>query len=76
MKKTNKADSNKAELEKIRRKIDEIDNSFLENLKKRIQYAQDIGRIKSKDKRAKYDPLRERQIYDRLQKSNRNIPHI
>ena len=38
--------NNKAELEKIRRKIDAIDNNFLELLKQRIQYAQAIGRIK------------------------------
>jgi len=64
-------DANKAELEKIRRKIDAIDNQFLELLKQRIDHAQEIGRIKSKDKRAKYDPLRERQIYDRLLKNNK-----
>ena len=63
---------NKAELEKIRRKIDAIDNKFLELLKQRIQHAQEIGRIKSKDKRAKYDPLRERQIYARLLENNKD----
>ena len=50
MKKSDKADSNKAELEKIRRKIDAIDDKFLEFLKQRVKYAQDIGHIKSKDK--------------------------
>jgi chorismate mutase/prephenate dehydratase len=64
-------DVNKAELEKIRKKIDAIDNQFLKLLKQRIGHAQEIGRIKSKDKRAKYDPLRERQIYDRLLKNNK-----
>jgi chorismate mutase/prephenate dehydratase len=67
-----KADKNKAELEKIRRKIDTIDNKFLELLKQRIKHAQDVGRIKSKDKRAKYDPLRERQIYARLIENNQD----
>ena len=71
MKIAKKAD-NKAELDKIRKKIDAIDNKFLELLKQRIQYAQDIGRIKSKDKRAKYDPLRERQIYARLLENNKD----
>ena len=65
-----KKTDNKAELEKIRRKIDAIDNKFLELLQQRIKYAQTIGRIKSKDKRAKYDPLRERQIYERLLEKN------
>jgi chorismate mutase/prephenate dehydratase len=74
---SNKADNNKtenniAELEKIRRKIDAIDNKFLELLKQRLQHAQDVGRVKSKDKRAKYDPLRERQIYARLLKDNQD----
>jgi len=64
--------NNKAELQKIRKKIDAIDNKFLELLKQRIQYAQEIGRIKSKDKRAKYDPLRERQIYARLLETNKD----
>jgi chorismate mutase/prephenate dehydratase len=66
-----KKSDNKAELEKIRRKIDDIDNRFLELLKQRIECAQAIGRIKSVNKRAKYDPLRERQIYARLLESNR-----
>ena len=63
--------SNKEELEKIRKKIDAIDNQFLKLLQQRIGHAQEIGQIKSKDKRAKYDPLRERQIYDRLLKNNK-----
>ena len=71
MKSAKKID-NKAELEKIRRKIDAIDNNFLELLKQRIQYAQAIGRIKSLNKRAKYDPLRERQIYARLLENNQD----
>lgn len=72
MKNSKGADSNKAEVEKIRRKIDAIDDKFLELLKQRIQHAQDVGRIKSKDKRAKYDPLRERQIYARLIENNKD----
>jgi chorismate mutase/prephenate dehydratase len=71
MKSAKKAD-NKAELDKIRKKIDAIDNKFLELLKQRVKHAQDIGRIKSKDKRAKYDPLRERQIYARLLENNQD----
>jgi chorismate mutase/prephenate dehydratase len=70
--KSGKKNDNKAELEKIRKKIDAIDNKFLELLKQRIQYAQDIGRIKSINKRAKYDPLRERQIYARLLENNKD----
>lgn len=71
MKSVQKTD-NKAEIEKVRKKIDAIDNKILELLKQRIQHAQAVGRIKSKDKRAKYDPLRERQIYARLLKKNQD----
>lgn len=72
MKSVQKTDNNKAEIEKIRKKIDSIDNKILALLKQRIQHAQAVGRIKSKDKRAKYDPLRERQIYARLLKKNQD----
>ena len=61
---------NKEKLLKIRDRIDEIDNTFLELLKERLQCARKIGKLKSRDKRAKWDPLRERQIYDRLFRLN------
>ena len=70
--KTAKKAENKAAIEKIRRKIDIIDNKIVDLLKQRIQHAQAVGRIKSKDKRAKYDPLRERQIYARLLENNQD----
>ncbi len=70
--KTAKKAENKAAIEKIRRKIDAIDNKIVDLLKQRIQHAQAVGRIKSKDKRAKYDPLRERQIYARLLENNQD----
>ena len=70
--KTVKKTENKAAIEKIRRKIDAIDNKIVDLLKQRIQHAQAVGRIKSKDKRAKYDPLRERQIYARLLENNQD----
>jgi chorismate mutase/prephenate dehydratase len=70
--KTAKKVENKAAIEKIRRKIDAIDNKIVDLLKQRIQHAQAVGRIKSKDKRAKYDPLRERQIYARLLENNQD----
>ncbi len=50
----------------IRDRIDAIDNNFLELLKERLYCAKEIGNLKSKEKRAKWDPLRERQIYERL----------
>ena len=57
---------------KVRKQIDAIDNEMLVLLKKRLQSAKKIGRLKSKESRAKWDPLRERQIYDRLLVMNNN----
>ncbi len=54
----------------VRDSIDKIDNSILELLKERIALAKNIGQLKNEDKRAKWDPLRERQIYERLTKQN------
>jgi chorismate mutase / prephenate dehydratase len=53
-----------------RDKIDAIDNSILSLLKQRLSYAKEIGKLKDEENRAKWDPLRERQIYDRLLKDN------
>lgn len=54
----------------IRHKIDAIDNQILELLKERIEYARTIGRLKDQTSRAKWDPLREREIYTRLLTNN------
>jgi chorismate mutase/prephenate dehydratase len=63
----------KPEIIDFREKIDNIDNNILELLKTRIQYAKDIGKLKDKGKRAKWDPLREREIYERLVLKNQGI---
>jgi len=65
------SDNNNSLLE-VRKQIDAIDNEMLVLLKKRLQCAKEIGRLKSKESRAKWDPLRERQIYDRLLAMNNN----
>ena len=57
----------------IREKIDAIDDNILDLLKQRIQCAIDIGKLKDKTKRAKWDPLRERQIYQRLLADNKEF---
>jgi len=57
----------------VRDTIDSIDNQILELLKQRLHCAKEIGRLKDGEKRAKWDPLRERQIYDRLLRDNDNI---
>ncbi|EKD37070.1 MAG: hypothetical protein ACD_75C01270G0001, partial [uncultured bacterium] len=54
-------------------KIDSIDNTILELLKERLECAKAIGRLKDEGNRAKWDPLRERQIYDRLLRDNNEI---
>ena len=57
----------------IRKKIDAIDDRFLELLHDRLDCAREIGRIKAREKRPKWDPLRERQILERLRKNNNGI---
>lgn len=64
--------NNSSKLSPIREKINEIDSTILNLLKQRLNYAREIGQLKSLEKRAKWDPLRERQIYDRLLKENNN----
>lgn len=64
--------ANKKDLLKIRERIDEIDQQFLSLLKERLGCAKEVGRIKSKDSMAKWDPLRERQIFERLHRFNKN----
>lgn len=54
------------DLSPVREGIDKIDNTILELLKERLTLAKTIGQLKSKTNRAKWDPLRERQIYERL----------
>ena len=63
-------ESNKENIGKVRNRIDEIDDTVLELIKERLKCAKEIGRLKSRDNRAKWDPLRERQIYDRLTRLN------
>lgn len=57
----------------VRGRIDEIDNTILELLKERIECAKTIGKLKDETSRAKWDPLREREIYARLLKNNKGI---
>ena len=67
-----RADQNEA-LVKIRDRIDEIDLDILNLLKERLGCAQKIGKLKSEDNIAKWDPLRERQIFDRLISENQDV---
>jgi len=66
-------DSNQILLQNVRQRIDAIDDQFLALLKERLQCAKEIGQIKTKENLAKWDPLRERQIYERLLAANENV---
>ncbi len=61
---------NIAALQKVRQRIDTIDDTFLKLLKERIECAKEIGRLKSEGNKAKWDPQREREIYQRLLRDN------
>jgi chorismate mutase / prephenate dehydratase len=56
-----------------RDKIDAIDTNILSLLKERLICAKEIGKLKDEENRAKWDPLRERQIYDRLLRDNNEV---
>ncbi len=57
----------------VRDNIDSIDNQIVTLLKDRIGYAIEIGKLKDEGKRAKWDPFRERQIFERLMKLNNGV---
>ena len=57
----------------VREGIDRIDDTIVTLLKERIGFAKEIGKLKDEGKRAKWDPLRERQIYERLFKLNNGV---
>ena len=61
----------KIALQDIRKQIDAIDDQVLELLQKRLGLAREIGRVKGKTNKDKWDPLRERQIYERITKANK-----
>ncbi len=63
----------KLSIPEVRNRIDEIDDKILDLLKERITCAKTIGKLKDQTSRAKWDPLREKEIYDRLLKTNNGI---
>jgi chorismate mutase/prephenate dehydratase len=54
----------------VRQRIDDIDDTILELLKERLDCALTIGKLKNETSRAKWDPQREREIYERLYANN------
>jgi chorismate mutase/prephenate dehydratase len=63
----------KLDIPKVRQRIDQIDDTILELLKERLDCAKNIGLLKSETNRAKWDPQRELEIYDRLRANNNDI---
>ncbi len=60
----------KLDIDDWRQKIDEIDEALLQLLNERARCTMEIGRIKKRRKMPVYDPERERQIFERLERLN------
>ena len=60
-------------LANVRQQIDDIDTEILVQLHKRITLARMVGCIKGDGCGSKKDPVREREIYERLIKENKNL---
>lgn len=57
-------------LDDIRRDIDGIDEQVVSLLSRRVELAQEVGRVKGKDNRPYFTPERERQIFEKLERIN------
>ncbi len=57
-------------LEELRKGIDQIDDELLKLLNKRMQFVQEVGRLKQNDGSSIYRPEREREILERLNRQN------
>ena len=66
-------EDDKKTIPQVRGRIDEIDGTILALLKERLDCAKTIGRLKTETNRAKWDPKRELEIYERLLKDNKKI---
>ncbi|MDA8164596.1 MAG: prephenate dehydratase [Desulfobacteraceae bacterium] len=64
---TTKKDTSIAE---VRGRIDRIDSEIVALLRERLRSAKEIGRLKAKDDKPKWDPHRERQVLERIKKDN------
>ena len=57
-------------LEELRKGIDQIDDELLKMLNKRMQFVQEVGKLKQNDGSSIYRPEREREILERLNRQN------
>ena len=60
----------KKPISELRLDIDKIDNEILRLIQERAKIAQEIGKIKEKDKTAVYRPDREQAIYEKINAKN------
>lgn len=56
---------------KLRKRIDQIDNSILSSINERADITMEIGKLKSKSAKPVFSPVREAQVYNRLIKANK-----
>ncbi len=59
------------EIQKLRRRIDEVDDQILELINRRLMVAREIGKIKERSGSAVVDSQRESAIYQRLSSLNK-----
>lgn len=70
------------ELKKLRKQIDQIDETILELINKRALLAKEVGEIKKKNNLPIFVPSREKEIFERIEKlnkgplSNDTVKHI
>ncbi|HEY0866865.1 MAG TPA: prephenate dehydratase [Fimbriimonas sp.] len=57
-------------LDAIRVDIDQVDDQLIQILNRRVELAQEVGRVKGRDGRPFFTPERERAIYEKLQRTN------
>ena len=60
-------------VDKVRKKIDSIDENILQLLNERARASQEIGRMKLKDGQGIYAPHREKEVLDRLKAINEGL---
>ncbi len=58
-------------LDKLRSHIDELDSELLKLLNERAKCVTEIGKIKNKEKKEVFVPLREKEVLDRLLNLNK-----
>lgn len=66
-------------INRLREKIDSIDNEIIKLLNKRIEFSNKIGKLKLKNSHSIYDPIREKEIINKLdskQYKNLNLKEI